>query len=139
MQRTVARQGRKVPETNFPGSAQQFSLHFDLTLLERYPSFSAVLRAAVNTSGRPENHVAADCGYSPQEFSRRMADNESDPGHPFPVRKLDELLDAIDPSMPIEWLVMKYMQNPEVKKDQAIATIARAATALENALAALKV
>lgn len=140
MPRTFTHSHRKASETRFPGNpgGQQFALQFDLSLLERYSSFHSVLQAAVNTCGRPDNHIAADCGYSPQEFSRRMADLESDPGHPFPVKRLDKLFDAIDPSMPIEWLVMKYMQNPEVKKDQAIATVERAARVLANALAVLQ-
>ena len=139
MTRSFARTSRKESERSFPAHAtQQFALQFDLTLLERFPSFASVLRACVATSGRPENHIAADCGMSPTEFSRRMADNESDPGHPFPVRKLDALFDAIDPTMAIEWLILKHMQDPELQKQQALATVERAAAVLSNALALLK-
>lgn len=139
MPRTISAARRKPSEREFPS---QSKLDFDLTLLERYSSFLAVVQAAVHVTADKQESVAAACDYSPTEFNRRLADNvETDPGHPYPLRRFEVLMDALDPhaqQMVLDWLDQKYRCRPEEAIAQAAATIGKLAPILARAAAVLE-
>jgi hypothetical protein len=113
---------------------QQFSIDFAPGLLEQYADFMDVVRAAATNCGRQHKAVAADMDMSPSELSRRLHDDPAD--LPFRARDLETFLDATHDTRPIQWLVLKYLSDPDSSSQSAMRELAKLAptfVALANA------
>lgn len=117
-------------------STGQLSIDFTPGLLEQFPTFADCVRASVYGCGKPFKVVAADLDMSVSELSRKLANNPGDPAH-FPLDRLPELLAATGDTRPVQWLVLRFLRDPEAHRKQALATIAQLAPVLERAMAAL--
>ena len=135
--RTVPRGDRKRVESfSTPDSPGQLSIDFAPGLLEQFPMWGDVVRASVYGCGKPFKAVASDLDMTVSDLSRKLANNPTDPAH-FPLDRLPELLAATGDTRPIQWLVLRFLRDPEAHRKQALATIAQLAPVLERAMAAL--
>ena len=102
---------------------QQLQIDFAPGLLEQFPTFDDVLRAAVYGCGKQLKTIAADCDMTANELTRKLADNPNDPVH-FPTKKLAELIEATGDMRPVLWLAARFLPDEETKRRHAIAQIA---------------
>lgn len=117
-------------------SPDQLSIDFTPGLLEQFPQWADVVRASVYGCGKPFKAVASDLDMTVSDLSRKLANNPGDPAH-FPLDRLPELLAATGDTRPVQWLVLRFLRDPEAHRKQALATIAQLAPVLERAMAAL--
>lgn len=102
---------------------QQLEIPLTPGLLEQFPQFEDCLRASVYGCGRPFKAVAADLDMTSSELSRKLASNPADPVS-FPTQRLPELVTATGSTLAIEWLVTRFLRDPEAHKRQALASLA---------------
>lgn len=133
---TVHAGDRKRQETLSSAVSGQFSLDFTPGLLEQFPVWADVVRESVYGCGKPFKAVASDLDMTVSDLSRKLANNANDPAH-FPLDRLPDLLRATGDTRPVRWLVLRFLQDPEAHRKQALATIAHLAPMLERAMAAL--
>lgn len=98
---------------------QQMSIDFTPGLLEQFPRFMDCVRASVYQCKRQFKAVAADLDLSVSELSRQLADNPNDPRN-FPLERLPELVTATGNTLPIQWLVLSFMNDPEAEQRRAM-------------------
>jgi hypothetical protein len=113
--------------------AQQMSIDFTPGLLEQFPRFMDCVRASVYQCRRQFKGIAADLDLSVSELSRQLADNPNDP-RVFPLDRLPELVLATGNTLPIQWLALSFMNDPEAEQRRALRELAQLAP-LVNALA----
>ena len=103
-------------------SRTQMEIDFEAGLTALYPEFMDVIRAAAHSCGRPMKSIAADMDKSQSELSRDLADdtNPNDPRN-FKARDLPAFIKATGDRGKdvIYWLVEKYLDDPNTKKDRA--------------------
>lgn len=117
-------------------SAGQFSLDFTPGLLEQFPRWQDVVRASVYGCGLAFKVIADRLDMTVSELSRKLANNPNDNVH-FPLDRLDELIEATGDDRPVRWLVLRFLQDPESKRRNTLATIEALAPVLQQAMAAL--
>lgn len=98
---------------------RQLSLTLEASLTQQFPAFRDVVRASVYDCGRQFKSVAADLDMTSSELSRKLADNPADPIH-FPLHLLPELITATGDKRPILWLVEKFLDDPDARKQHAV-------------------
>ncbi len=98
---------------------RQLSLTLENSLLQQFPDFRDAVRASVYSCGRPFKQVAADLDMSVSELSRKLSDNPSDPVH-FPMTRLPELIRATGDTRPVMWLVLAFLDDPELRREHAL-------------------
>lgn len=108
---------------------RQFELDFEAGLLERYPNFLDCVRASVYGCGRPFKAIAADLDLSASALSQKLADQTD---NHFPLRRLPELVEATKSLLPVFWLVERFCDDPENKKRQNIAQLAKLLPEIER-------
>ena len=137
MPSTVRARPRNPSETRFPtGTAPaQLALNFDLSLLEQHETIMDAMRFAADTCGKLRKAIAMEMDLSKSQLSRLLADNaDSDPGHAFPLQLLPRFVEVTGSTMPIQWLALKYMQDPGMREARVLDTVTAATRALERAL-----
>jgi hypothetical protein len=102
---------------------QQLEIPLTPGLLEQFPHFEDCLRASVYGCGRPLKAVAADLDMTSSELSRKLANNPNDPVA-FPAQRLPDLVTATGSTLAIEWLVSKFLRDPDAQRRQALASFA---------------
>lgn len=102
----------------------QLSLELDPGLTERYPSLLEAVRAQVYGCGRPLKAIAADADMSQSDLSRKLGDNPNDPRR-LTVEDLEKLIDATGSVMVVHWMVERFLQSDQDKRDRALAEIHR--------------
>lgn len=112
----------------------QLDIDFQPGLTEQFPAFQDCVKASVYACGRPFKAVAADLDMSVSELSRKLNDNPNDPVH-FPLHRLAELIAATGDKSPVYWLVEKFLEDAERRKQRALATVE---SLLPQLLAAVK-
>lgn len=100
------------------------ALELDPSLPEKYPRFMDVIRAQAYTCGKPMKAIAADMDLSQSELSRKLSDNPSDPRN-FTAEDLDKFIPATGSHLVIDWLIAKYKQNPELRREHLLAEVNR--------------
>ncbi len=138
---TVGPKPRKPSEIEFPKRSMpiQIPLNFDLSLLEEHETLMDCIRHVATTCGILKKNIARDMNLSKSQLSRFLNDNEeTDPGHAFPLELLPAFIAVTGSTMPIQWLALKCMHDPGVHKARALETIANATRALERALAVVQ-
>jgi hypothetical protein len=112
----------------------QFSLNFEAGLLQQFPEFRDVVKAAVYSCGRALKVVAADLDMTSSELNRKLADNPNDPVN-FPLHLLPALIKATGDKRPIYWLVEAFLDDPQEKKNRAIEQLAQMMPVIQSLLA----
>jgi hypothetical protein len=112
----------------------QFSLNFEAGLLQQFPEFRDVVKAAVYSCGRALKVVAADLDMTSSELNRKLADNPNDPVN-FPLHLLPALIQATGDKRPIYWLVEAFLDDPQEKKNRAIEQLAQMMPVIQSLLA----
>lgn len=74
--------------------------------ISRYDDPKALLRFAVQVSGRTLKAIADDIGMNEKQFIRALSHNPNDNRH-FPFENITTFLDAIDNDIPLRWLALK--------------------------------
>jgi hypothetical protein len=102
----------------------QTSFDFTPGLTVQFPMLRDCIAATVYGSRGGLKAVAADCDLSPSELTRMLNRDQDDP------RKLDvdilcRVLGSTGDTRPIQWLIEKFLHNPEQQRATALAQIAQ--------------
>lgn len=100
----------------------QLEIDFEPGLLEQFPEFLDVVRASVYGCGKQHQLIAGALDMSPSLLSRKLAKNPNDDTK-FPVDLLPDLCAATGDHRPIYWLIERFMENTEQKRERAIAQL----------------
>ena len=111
----------------------QLQLPIGVSLTTQFPRFRDVLVAAVYGSPGGLNAVATHTDQSPSDLQKRLA---AEPGDTRPMRESDILgiIEQTRDARVIYWLVERYLQSPEARKQQAVEQIAGLMPSLLNLL-----
>jgi hypothetical protein len=111
----------------------QLNLDFEPGLTERYTRWEDTFTTAVYSCRKGLNGVALSCDQSPSELSKRLAWRKDNRDEPRPLRTCDvtDILDATQDFTPIYWLIERYLKDPEVKRNEAIAKLSELMPQLE--------
>ena len=115
---------KRVETSRSPISAGQIALDFDPGLREQFPRFMDCVRASVYRCGRPFKAIAADLNMSSSELSRRLSENPSDP-IPFHLEDLPALMRSTGSTLPAQWLVLEFLNDPDAARRAAEAELAQ--------------
>ena len=99
----------------------QLALDFTPGLTAQFKSLQQVCSAVVYGSRGGLSAVAADCDLAPSDLCRRLAD---DGDRPLTADQVDQIIGSTKDFRPIYWLIEKYLQDPEAKRQQAIEQLA---------------
>lgn len=108
----------------FSGRSVQHSFDFTPGLTTQFPRLRDVLCAVVYASRAGLKGVAADLDVSPSELSRMLNREQDDP------RKLDvddavAIVASTGDTRPVQWLIERFLQNPEERKATAALQLAQ--------------
>jgi hypothetical protein len=109
----------------------QHSFDFTPGLTTQFPRLRDVFAAVVYGSRAGLKGVAADIDVSPSELSRMLNREQDDP------RKLDVedavgILASTGDTRPVQWLIEKFLHNPDQQRAMAAAQIAQLLPALQQ-------
>lgn len=113
---------------------EQLTIDFAPGLLEQFPEFRECVTASVYGCGRQFKAVAADLDLSPSKLSRMLADNPDDHIN-FPLPRFADLVEATGDPTPIYWLVERFLEPADAKKDRAATLLANLLPQIQRALA----
>lgn len=99
----------------------QMKLDFQPGLTAQFRTLSQVCTAAVYSSRGGLSAVAADLDIAPSDLCRRLTE---DGERPLTCEHVDGLIASTKDYRPIYWLIEKYLQDPESRKDQALSALA---------------
>ncbi|PUB87044.1 MAG: hypothetical protein DBP02_02020 [gamma proteobacterium symbiont of Ctena orbiculata] len=114
----------------------QLDLSFQAGLLEQFPTFRDVLRAAAYGCGRPFKHIAADLDMTASKLSRMLADNPNDPIN-FPADRLPDFIESTGDNRPVIWMAERFLIDSETTQRQAVAQLASLMPQVEALLKAV--
>ncbi len=104
----------------------QMEISFQPGIVDQFPEFLDCIRASVYGCGRQLKAIAADLDMSRSRLSRMLAHNPDDPLN-FPLDRLPDLLAATNDMRPLYWLIEKFLDSPERRRNEALAELARLA------------
>lgn len=107
---------------------QQFTLDFQAGLTERFPRWEDTLTHAVYGSRLGLNGVAAKLDQAPSDLCKRLAGEEQ---RPLRAKDVLGILDATQDFTPIYWLLERFLKDPDVKRQEALARLPGLMTQLE--------
>lgn len=99
----------------------QLPLDFTPGLTAQFKTLQQVCSAAVYGSRGGLGAAAADCDLAPSDLCRRLAD---DGDRPLTTGHVDQIIGSTRDFRPIYWLIEKYLQDPEARRNQAIHQLA---------------
>lgn len=102
---------------------RQVEINFQAGLVEQFPAFRDVVKAAVYGCGKAFKSVAADLDMTSSELSRKLGDNPNDPVH-FPLHLLPDLIRATGDKRPVYWLVESFLEDEDTRRSRALAQMA---------------
>lgn len=97
----------------------QLHLDFEPGLTERYPTLLDAIRAQVYGCGKALKTIAADADLSQSDLSRKLNDNPNDPRR-LTVEDFEKLITATDSHLVVHWLVEKFLQSADDRRDRAL-------------------
>ncbi len=100
----------------------QIDIDFEAGLTERYPTLLDAVRAQVRLSGKPLKAIASDLGISQSDLSRKLAGNPDDPRR-FSTEDLERLMPATGGVLVIHWLIERFLETPDSRRDRALAEL----------------
>lgn len=89
----------------------QLTLNFDAGLTECYATCREYVQARVHQQQRLQKVIAADMDYSPSDLSRKLAQSPGD-SRRFTLDDLEKFVQVTGDTMPILYLVEKYLTDP---------------------------
>ena len=101
----------------------QLSLDFQPGLTAQFKTLTQVCAAAVYASRGGLGAVAADLDIAPSDLCRRLTE---DGDRPVTAEQVRGIIASTKDFRPIYWLVETFLQDPEVKRLQAIEQLAQA-------------
>lgn len=110
---------------------QQFTLDFQPGLTERYPRWEDTFTHAVYSSRLGLNGVAAKLDQAPSDLCKRLAGEET---RPLRVKDALAIIEATQDFTPIYWLLDRFMKDPQLAKQEALARLPALMAALESVL-----
>lgn len=110
---------------------------FDFTpgLTEQFKSFEDVVLATVRNGGVKQGTIAGKCDVSPSEFSKslnRYEDRRLDMGW------LENIVDETGDFRPIYYLMEKYLESPDSKRQRAVDLLTQMLPLIREAAETLK-
>lgn len=102
----------------------QLSLDFHPGITVQHKTLTSVTAATVYGHRGGLSAVAADLDTSPSDLTRRLSGGDEKDNRPLTVEQFDAILASTKDFRPIFWLIEKYLQDPETKKNQAINQLA---------------
>lgn len=102
----------------------QLQLDFQPGLTEQYPTLLDAVRAQVYGCGKPLKSIASDLDLSQSDLSRKLSGNPDDPRR-FSVEDLERLFPATDSVLVIHWLIERFLESADSRRDRAITEIQR--------------
>lgn len=103
-------------------STAQLEISFEAGLLDQFPSFHDCVRASVYGCGQRFKVIAAELDLSPSKLSRMLAE-QGDLN--FPLDLLPDLIAATGDKRPIYWLVEKFLEDTDARRDRALQALER--------------
>lgn len=100
----------------------QASFDFTPGLTVQFPTLRDVCAAAVYGSRGGLKAVAGDLDVSPSELSRMLNRDQDDP-RKLDVKDFVGIIASTGDTRPIQWLVEKFMHNPEQQRAMALAQL----------------
>ena len=98
---------------------RQLQIPLEASLLQQFPEWRDMVRAAVYDCGRQLKAVAADLDLTSSELSRMLANNPGDPRH-FPLERFVELVQVTGDKRPVLWLVERFLDDPQARREHAM-------------------
>lgn len=119
------------------GRPGQLAFDFDPGLTERYTSLLDCVRACAYASPRPLKAIAADMDLPLSTLSRKLSAHPDDPRH-LTVEDLESFLQATGDVTPIKYLVARYLQSADDRRQRALDALAALAPAITELLHAVQ-
>lgn len=104
-------------------TARQLAFDFQPGLTTQFRSLRQVCAAAVYSSRKGLTGVSGDMDMAPSDLCRRLGD---DSDRPLTDAHVDQIIASTNDFRPIYYLIEKYLQDPETKRQQAIEQLATA-------------
>lgn len=119
----------------------QFELDFTPGLTEQFPDFMDCVRDSVYGCGRSFKVVAGELnhpkGWSSADLTRRLSNNPNDSVN-FPLAEFPATITATGDLTPIYWLVEKFCEIPEAKKQRILQELDNLLTRLPTLIEQVK-
>lgn len=109
----------------------QLTLNFDASLATRYRSLREATAHSVYASKKGLGGVAAALDLSPTDLTKRL---NGDSHRPLRADDIEEIIAATGDITPIQYLIAKYMQDPEAQRTAAYGQLAALLPALIGAM-----
>lgn len=100
---------------------KQLDISFQPGLTEQFPDIMSVVRHMVYGGTKSQKSIAYDLDESPSKLSRQLAEGGD---IRFPLERLPNLIDVTDDLAVIYWLIEKYLEKPEDRRNEAVAKLA---------------
>ena len=111
--------------------SSQLTLNFDASLATRYRCLRDAVAGTVYSSKKGLGGVAAALDLSPTDLTKRL---NGDPHRPLRAEDIEEIIAATGDITPIQYLIAKYMQDPEAQRSAAYGQIAALLPVLVSAM-----
>lgn len=99
----------------------QLTLNFDASLATRHRCLRDAVASTVYASKKGLSGVAAAIDLSPTDLTKRL---NGDPQRPLRAEDIEGIIAATGDITPIQFLIAKYMQDPEAQRTAAYGQIA---------------
>ena len=109
----------------------QLNIDFTPGLTQQFPEWIDLLAAVVYSSPGGITSVANDLDVSPGNLSRMLSRSETDHRY-FPAEWVPKLIKSTGDTRPVYWLVERYIEDPNEKRDRAVNELARLLPQLEQ-------
>ena len=107
----------------------QRSFDFTPGLTVQFPMLRDACAAAVYGCRAGLKGVAADCDVSPSELSRMLNRDQDDP-RKLDVEMMCRIIESTGDTRPAQWLIEKFLHNPEQQRAMAAAQLAQVLPAI---------
>lgn len=102
----------------------QHSFDFTPGLTVQFPRLRDVMCAVVYGSRGGLKCVAADLDVSPSELSRMLNRDQDDPRN-LDIDKAVDIIASTGDTRPVQWLIERFLHNPEQRRATAAAQLAQ--------------
>lgn len=115
----------------------QISLDFRPGLTRQWPDFKPLVAHVVYASAGGPNAIALRCDRSPSLMTRMLAIGADDTRH-LPIEDLVTIIDETRDFRPIYWLIEKFLEDRDAKRDRAKDELAALLPQIQRALEEMK-
>lgn len=115
----------------------QLEMDFEPGLTQRYPDLIDLIAAVVYGNRLGLNDIAGALDMAPSQLSR-MLNRQSDDKRHFPANALPALIAATGDLRPVYWLVERFVESPDVRKQRAVDELATLLPRIDELLRQVK-